>query len=376
MNIQNLRQSLKHKWLIYYNQNISWLVKMRVWGTYDGLRRPLSGFILATLSVLEPQFDEILAFMLDLNNDPDKIVIALGLNFNPDEELRLIKSEHSVATSQVDSESPYQKYSEDEKLHPQGDGVFGHGEWGMGHGEEVSNAQCPVPEAAGRLSLSTHKGMEFPAAFNKDVSSVVTDSKIASHSLAEILDSNLPHADQLVPSFTANTDTEVVRTRKPELVVAFATKTASDTPVKTPSSGFINEYQPLQSPLKRLPSGASLTMTTEVNSKAKTIMPSLVLATEVSSNSKPVRSRQTSPSGRLPLGAFLAITTEINSNGKPVRSLSITTELKSNGKHPNIQPQDVKSRVNLPTTNARSLASWVDEFCQGTRWDDKDDIFI
>ncbi|MHC0061403.1 DUF5331 domain-containing protein [Nostoc sp. UIC 10890] len=322
MNIQNLRQSLKHKWLIYYDQNISWLVKMRVWGTYDGLRRPLSGFILATLSVLEPQFDEILAFMLDLNNDPDKIVIALGLNFNPDEELRLIKSELSVATSQVDSESPYQKYSED-----------------------------------------------------KDVSSVVTASKIASHSLAEILDSNLPHADQPVPSFTANTDTEVVRTRKPELVVAFATKTAPDTPVKTPSSGFISEYQPLQSPLKRLPSGASLTMTTEVNSKAKT-MPSLVLATEVSSNSKPVRSRQTSPSGRLPLGAFLAITTEINSNGKPVRSLSITTELKSNGKHPNIQPQDVKSKVNLSATNARSLASWVDEFCQGTRWDDKDDIFI
>jgi hypothetical protein len=22
-------------------------------------------------------------------------------------------------------------------------GVFGHGEWGIGHGEEVTNAQCP-----------------------------------------------------------------------------------------------------------------------------------------------------------------------------------------------------------------------------------------
>ncbi|MCC5620458.1 hypothetical protein [Nostoc sp. CHAB 5715] len=37
----------------------------------------------------------------------------------------------------------------------------------MGHGEEVTNAQCPMPKAAGRLSLSTHEGMEFPAAFNK-----------------------------------------------------------------------------------------------------------------------------------------------------------------------------------------------------------------
>ncbi|MEH2082982.1 MAG: hypothetical protein V7K89_24290 [Nostoc sp.] len=59
-----------------------------------------------------------------------------------------------------------------------------------------------------------------------------------------------------------------------------------------------------------------------------------------------------------------------NSNGKPVRSLAITTEVKSNDK-PNIQPQ-VKSKVNLPTTNARSLASWVDEFCDGARDKEKD----
>ncbi|EKF05661.1 MULTISPECIES: hypothetical protein [unclassified Tolypothrix] len=38
----------------------------------------------------------------------------------------------------------------------------------MGHGKEHTNAQCPMPQAAGRLSLSTHKGMEFPAAFNKN----------------------------------------------------------------------------------------------------------------------------------------------------------------------------------------------------------------
>ncbi|MEH1909153.1 hypothetical protein [Nostoc sp.] len=36
---------------------------------------------------------------------------------------------------------------QNKKLHPQGDGVFGHGEWGMGHGEEVTNAQCPMPNA-------------------------------------------------------------------------------------------------------------------------------------------------------------------------------------------------------------------------------------
>ncbi|MEH1941452.1 MAG: DUF5331 domain-containing protein [Nostoc sp.] len=308
MNIQQLRQSLKQKWLIYYEQNIPWLVKIRIWGTYDGLRRPLSGFILATLSVLEPQFDEILSFMLDLNNDPDKIVAALGLNFNPDEELRLIKSEPSIATTQVESESPDEKHFEDEH-----------------------------------------------------VSSVVTPSKIAPHSLANTLDSNLPRADRVVPSFTATT--EVSRTREPELVVANATKIAPDTPVKTPSSGLLREYQLVRWHSGQLPSGASATMTSEVNSKAKT-MPSVALATEVKSNA---------PSVQIPVGASLAITTEISSNGKPVRSLAITTEVKSNSKHPNNQPQHVKRKVHLiPSTNARSIASWVDEFCYGARDKEKD----
>ncbi|MEH1812993.1 MAG: DUF5331 domain-containing protein [Nostoc sp.] len=307
MNIQQLRQSLKQKWLIYYKQNTSWLVKMRIWATYDGLRRPLSGFILATLSVLEPQFDEILAFMMDLNNDPDKIVAALGLNFNPDEELRLIKSEHSMAISPVESESPDEKHFED-----------------------------------------------------KHLSSAVTASKIGSHSLTNTLDSNLPRADRVVRSFTATT--EVSRTREPELVVANATKIAPDTPVKTPSSGLLRECKLVRWHSGQLPSGASATMTSEVNSKAKT-MPSVALATEVKSNA---------PSSRIPVDASLAITTEISSNGKPVRSLSITTEVKSNGKDPNIQPQEVKSKVNLPTTNARSIASWVDEFCYGARDKEKD----
>ncbi|MDZ8052662.1 MAG: hypothetical protein RMX68_028740 [Aulosira sp. ZfuVER01] len=45
---------------------------------------------------------------------------------------------------------------EHEKLHPQEDGVFGHGEWGMG-----KSHQCPMSQVGGRLSLSTHKRMEF-----------------------------------------------------------------------------------------------------------------------------------------------------------------------------------------------------------------------
>lgn len=91
MNIQQLRESLKIKWVKYYHQNRPWLAKMRIWGNYDGYRRPSSGFILATLSVLEPKLDDFFPFILELNNNPDEIIAALGLNFNPDEHLHLIK---------------------------------------------------------------------------------------------------------------------------------------------------------------------------------------------------------------------------------------------------------------------------------------------
>lgn len=108
MNIQHLRESLKIKWLNYYFENRPWLVKMQIWGTYDGERRPSSGFMLATLSVLEPQLDEIFPFILDLNNNPDRIVAALGLNFNPDRHLDLIKSEKSIPTTEVISDSQHE----------------------------------------------------------------------------------------------------------------------------------------------------------------------------------------------------------------------------------------------------------------------------
>ncbi|MBJ7295195.1 MAG: DUF5331 domain-containing protein [Dolichospermum sp. LBC05a] len=106
MDIQHLRQALKMKWLIYYEQNRSWLVKMRIWKDYAGIRRPSSGYILATLSTLEPELKKILPFILDLNNDPDRIIAALCLHFNPEQELNLLKSQHSTAKNEIVSTSP------------------------------------------------------------------------------------------------------------------------------------------------------------------------------------------------------------------------------------------------------------------------------
>ncbi len=90
MDIQQLRQSLKVKWLLYYRRNRPWMTKLRIWGTYDGQRRPSSSFILATLTNLEPQLIQMFPFIVALSNHPDQIVAALGLNFNPEVEIRAL----------------------------------------------------------------------------------------------------------------------------------------------------------------------------------------------------------------------------------------------------------------------------------------------
>ncbi|CDN13489.1 hypothetical protein RintRC_5509 [Richelia intracellularis] len=119
MNIPELRQSLKLQWLNYYQTNRSWLVKMRIWCTCDGERRPLSSFILATLSVLEPQLEKLFSFILELSNNPDQIIAALGLNFNPERELNLVdthKHDNSVRNhvkTQSNERSPWKNVAYD-----------------------------------------------------------------------------------------------------------------------------------------------------------------------------------------------------------------------------------------------------------------------
>ncbi|NJP08567.1 MAG: DUF5331 domain-containing protein [Leptolyngbyaceae cyanobacterium RU_5_1] len=85
MNIQQFRQSIRDKWLSFYIENRQWIIRLRIWVDCDGQRRPSSSFILATLSVLEPELNQLLPLIVDLSSNPDRIVAALGLNFNPDE---------------------------------------------------------------------------------------------------------------------------------------------------------------------------------------------------------------------------------------------------------------------------------------------------
>lgn len=293
MDIQQLRQSLKLKWLSYYEQNRTWLAKMRVWATYEGLRRPSSGFILATLSVLEPEFDEILGFILDLNNNPDRIIAALGLNFNPDEELSSIKSEDSLAADQVDSESLQEECCKDKSV----------------------------------LSVAVTKVYQSP-----------TQVLYSEDSQTEIERSHKP-----VVSFTATT--ELVRTHQPLPKIAVTTKIAPQPLERMPNStklpvGLLRQ-KTVRSPQGRLSSGTTLAITTEVPVVAKTL-PSLVLDTVISSDRK-----------------ISSLTFTRNNGNEKVRSLNIPKKA------------DLSS-----STNARSLASWVDEFCQGTGWNQEEAIAI
>ncbi|MBH8552935.1 hypothetical protein I8751_11255 [Nostocaceae cyanobacterium CENA357] len=332
MNIQQLRQSLKLKWLSYYEQNRSWLAKIRVWGTYDQLRRPSSGFILATLSVLEPQFEEILPFILDLNNNPDEIITALGLNFNPDEELSLLKVEDSLVTNHAESELSQEKCSEGELLTPLTPVEIQHSE------------KIPV---------------------------------------------ELPNTQQAVPTLIATT--EVAHPPRPVPLVTVAVKSGVKAPqfAKSPS-GLLRQNEPVRylvtnsipqerqgrtsdtrrlantvlSPLGRLPSGTSLIITTEVSRNGKHVRPcgrlasgaSLTITTDV-----PIKAK-TLPS--------LALADDLPSNHKALSTLTLAKEVQNNGQHINMQRSEVPQKVNISTsTNARSLTSWVDEFCQGSKCD-------
>lgn len=100
MNYDDLRRSLRQKWLEYYRENRPWLSKLAVWvDDRRGFRRPTSSYILATMSVLEPQLGQLFPLMVELSHDPDRVVEALGLNFSPEDALKA--AERAAARQQA-----------------------------------------------------------------------------------------------------------------------------------------------------------------------------------------------------------------------------------------------------------------------------------
>ena len=278
MNFQQLRQSLKIKWLSYYYENRPWLVKMQIWGNYDGERRPTSGFMLATLSVLEPQLDQIFPFILDLNNNPDRIVAALGLNFNPDQQLHLIKSENPIATTEVIS---------DRSSH--------------------STAQTGDRQLLVRDAVTT------------EVESKDTELLCVA--------------------------TEVESNDKPERSLAFATKV--ETKGKPKPLGFTTKVETKGKPDTKSHSKTSPPNVSPWRKEGKKSVAPLP-GDVIRMNATCERSRAV---------------TKFPSNGKPV---AVATKIASQDKRVKMPRKDVPAEVNLPpTTSASTLASWIDEFCEG-----------
>ncbi len=137
---KQFKTELKDKWLDYYEANRNWLQysmnensKWYDWVEYNeeklknlGLnseeignlefeldkdfgedyspRRPECHFILGVISVLEPQVKSLLELTASLTTDPEKMLIALGLDFDPEIELKIHSFKKAQQKSAADSQ--------------------------------------------------------------------------------------------------------------------------------------------------------------------------------------------------------------------------------------------------------------------------------
>ncbi|MBW4633826.1 MAG: DUF5331 domain-containing protein [Iphinoe sp. HA4291-MV1] len=327
MNIQQLRQSLKLKWVSYYYNNRSWLVKMRVWGTYDGQRRPSSGFILATLSVLEPQLEEVFPFILELNNDPDQIVVALGLNFNPEEQLHLVESANFVAENEINSESAHKTLFDHQPMIPSVVAI-----------EEENNSK-PVSSVA----IKTKVTCEVP--FQK-----VTECKPSTFGA---IDSKMVGQSQSVESIA------IASTQMESKSTSLMTVATAQVESKSPSVPLVAFFSTkLESKSQPLP---SVTLATRVERKSKPRSLLAVATSDEEGKSKPMS-----------LAAVIA--SEVES--KTVSSVTLATKVEGKGRLMTTPQKDIHNQVNPPPARTSHLANWIDDFCQGVRWDREETRFI
>lgn len=99
MNSKELRRLLQAKWLTYYGNNREWIDKLGIWVTVEGQRRPSASFILGVLATLEPDLNRLLPLVVELSNNPDRIVTALGLSINPVTALAALEQEQKMLPS-------------------------------------------------------------------------------------------------------------------------------------------------------------------------------------------------------------------------------------------------------------------------------------
>ncbi len=340
MNIQDLRQSLKLKWLNYYQKNHAWLVKMRVWATYDGERRPLSSFILATLSVLEPKLEQVFPFVLELSDNPDQIVSALGLNFNPQEHLHLIDSHyHTHNDDRTHERSLWENLVYDRQP----------------ENECLSHAEM-VDEQAMRQNINL-------MAMLVDEEQEIVNQPVASSVAAK-------HVNQQSPDFvhqqTKATDTFL----QPVAVLGNQDNTKEITTPTLPTKisqpvGAVRDYPmypPTEPPLEKIP--PSLPLHTFVLDE----MTGMFHQTEPILSDVQKSPEEVSPPYKL--GETISIPS-IAADNQSVQFSSLR-ENQSQPEEGGNQEENVSSHKR----KRFNLASWVDDFCQGAGWDREDAIVL
>src|SRR5579883_491723 len=354
MNIQQLRQSLKVKWVSYYYKNRSWLIRMKIWATYDGQRRPSSGFILATLSALEPQLEQIFPFILELNNNPDQIVAALGLNFNPEEHLHLVKDSFvaenlelkqtsidiPVTETQPLVEEPELKQTSIDipvtETQPLAEENVGDGN----NSDETSNSQ-PEGDRQPLASNTVHTKIQI---YNKPVTLVIPVPKEGSESSEKPLSTGQSIVPNTIP-------TEVQDKSKATRPIA-AIPTANNSVVPTTKAFGMNGKS---SSLK------SSAIATKIQNHSVPV-PKIAVITKVENNCV------------MPI----AITTQIENHNMPIVSTAATKKIESPNYLMTIKDKEVPSHeVKLSSVNkVCKLANWIDDFCQGSGWERDESFFI
>jgi hypothetical protein len=97
---EQIKPSLKTKWLDYYDNNQEWFRLLMDGGDYvdtpDGGRRPAATLILGSMSALEPRLAEILYHFFLVHANFDTVVEVVGLNFDPDLEMKNVARESAA----------------------------------------------------------------------------------------------------------------------------------------------------------------------------------------------------------------------------------------------------------------------------------------
>ena len=117
---EQFKAELKDKWLNYYeanrswlqafmNRNSSWLVNVKYEGELEDPnykpRRPNAHFLLGVLTAIEPQISGLLVFSADLQTDSNLIIKSLGLDFDPEIELK--KRAQQAQQTQQTQQTPH-----------------------------------------------------------------------------------------------------------------------------------------------------------------------------------------------------------------------------------------------------------------------------